>query len=94
MGDAFKIVYDPLVVSEDLSNLERKTLLDIKRVIEHKLATQPDVYGKPLRGPLHGYWSLRTGNYRIAYHIKGRVVHIDVVEHRSSAYDTLRVRIP
>lgn len=94
MGDTFKIVYDPLVFTEDLPNLERKTLLDIKRVIEHKLTTQPDVYGKPLRGPLRGYWSLRAGTYRVAYHMKGRVVHIDVIEHRSTAYETLLERKP
>ena len=94
MGHTFKIVYDPLVIAEDLPDLDRKTLLDIKRVIEHKLATQPDVYGKPLRGPLRGYWSLRAGDYRIAYHLKGRAVHVDVIEHRTSAYETLLDRKP
>ena len=94
MGDAIKIVYDPLVVTEDLPGLDKKTLLDIKRVIEHKMTTQPDVYGKPLRGPLRGYWSLRAGDYRVAYHIQGRVVHVDVIEHRSSAYETQLNRVP
>ena len=89
MGNAFEIVYDPLVITEDLPGLDKRKLLEMKHAIERKLATRPDVYGKPLRGPLRGYWSLRVGNYRIAYHFKGRVVRIDVVEHRSTAYETL-----
>lgn len=92
MGDAFEIVYDPLVVSKDLPGLSQSVLRDIKKAIEDKLVTSPDMYGKPLRGSLHGYWSLRVGDYRVAYHIVSRTVHIDVVEHRSVIYKTLRAR--
>lgn len=93
MGNTFKVVYDPLVVSEDLSHLDRSILLEIKKAIESKLVTNPDVYGKPLRGPLHGYWSLRVGDYRIAYRILARTVHVDGIEHRSVVYKTLHSRI-
>lgn len=93
MGDAFKVVYDPIVISEDLQGLDRAVLLNIKKSIESKLVTSPDYYGKPLRGPLHGYWSLRVGDYRIAYRIVSGAVHIDVIEHRSVVYETLRSRI-
>lgn len=93
MGDAFQVVYDPLVIEKDLQGFDRITLLEIKKAIESKLVTNPDVYGKPLRGPLHGYWSLRVGDYRVSYHIATRTVHIDVIEHRSVVYETLRSRI-
>ena len=93
MGDAFEIVYDALVVREDLLGLDRSVLLNIKRTIEDKLLTNPEYYGKPLRGALHGYWSLRVGEYRIAYHFASNVVHVDVIKHRSVIYETLRSRI-
>ena len=92
MGEVFEIVYDTLVIREDLAQLDRPTLRRIKSAIEVKLVTRPDVYGKPLRGALRGYWSLRVGDYRIAYHLKGSTVYIDVVEHRTKAYKILSTR--
>ncbi len=93
MGNAFKIVYDPLVIQQDLRSLDRPTLVLIKKAIESKLQTRPDLYGKPLRGPLSGYWSLRVGDYRVAYRLKSSTVYIDVIDHRSGVYETLQDRI-
>ncbi len=92
MGDTFEIVYDSRVIKEDLVRLDRRTLVQIKNAIESKLISSPELYGKPLRGPLHGYWSLRVGDYRIAYHIKKRVVYVDVIDHRETVYGALSDR--
>ena len=86
MGRAFAIIYDERVIRRDLAGLDRTILLRVRAAIEKKLVSRPDVYGKPLRGPLHGIWSLRVGEYRIAYRIVKQAVYIDVIEHRSVIY--------
>ena len=41
----------------------------IKRAIQERLTTRPEVYGKPLRRTLKGSWKLRVGNYRVVFKI-------------------------
>ena len=41
----------------------------IKRAIQERLTTRPEVYGKPLRRTLKGFWKLRVGNYRVVFKI-------------------------
>ena len=93
MEETFEIVYNSLVLDNDLATLDRPVLVTIKKAIESKLVTKPDLYGKPLRGPLRGYWSLRIGDYRAAYHIEKKTVYIDAIQHRASIYKTLSDRI-
>lgn len=50
-----------------------------------KLRDNPDVYGKPLRGKLHGYWELRFENkFRILYTInfQEKIVMIEAIKHK------------
>ena len=56
-----------------------------------ELSRDPHV-GKPLRGELKGYWSLRVGAYRIIYSILKEEVVVEVlrIHHRKEVYEKLR----
>jgi len=41
----------------------------LRRVLEKKLAANPEGYGLPLRGPLAGYWKHEFANHRVIYRI-------------------------
>lgn len=43
--------------------------------------------GKPLRGEWKGIYSLRVGNYRVLYQIKGNEIFLLVVSHRKRVYE-------
>jgi len=50
-----------------------------------KLADNPDIHGKPLRGALHGFWELYfERSSRIIYSIdfQNRVVVIEAIKHK------------
>ncbi len=60
----------PLVWEEDFVRLDPQARTRITKAIRGKLATHPMAFGKPLSGPLHGYWRLRVGEYRVLYRIE------------------------
>ncbi len=74
--------------------IDRKRLLKIPKndreriffMIEEKLRTHPEIYGKPLRNPLFRYWSLRIGEYRVIYWMEKDVVHVELIGQRSKIY--------
>ena len=52
-----------------------------------KLEQWPSVSGtKPLRGELAGRYRLRTGDYRIQFHVAGNVVTGEKIGHRDGSY--------
>jgi mRNA-degrading endonuclease RelE of RelBE toxin-antitoxin system len=52
-----------------------------------KLERWPGVSGaKPLRGELAGFYRLRTGDYRIQFHVVGDVVTVEKIGHRDGFY--------
>lgn len=86
MGINFGIVYHPLVVKEDIPKLGTADKNNIKKAIENKLATSPEIFGKPLRQSLKGCRKLRVGDYRIIYRIESATVKIFYIGHRSIVY--------
>ncbi len=48
--------------------------------------------GKPLKGDLKGYWSLRVGIYRILYCIRHNEIIVEVlrIQHRKEVYERFR----
>jgi len=58
----------------------------IKKAIENKLTTHPEIFGKPLRQSLEGCRSLRVGSYRVIFKIVGQTVKILLFGHRSTIY--------
>ena len=82
----FELSYHPEVKNSDLPKIDRKIRKIIRKAIEEKLATHPEVYGKPLQRSLTGYWKLRVGDYRVVFKITGKTVFILGIIHRKNAY--------
>jgi mRNA-degrading endonuclease RelE of RelBE toxin-antitoxin system len=57
-------------------------------VILERLRHWPEVSGaKPLRGELAGHYRIRTGDYRLQFHVEGEDVVIERVGRRDGFYD-------
>ncbi|MDO8446466.1 MAG: type II toxin-antitoxin system RelE/ParE family toxin [Deltaproteobacteria bacterium] len=70
----FKVVIDELVFAEDFKSIAKNDQQRIIRTIRKKLTTEPERYGKPLRGDLKGFWKLKVDNFRVVYSInKGEI---------------------
>jgi len=53
-----------------------------------RLEHWPAVSGaKPLRGRLAGHYRIRTGDYRLQFHVEGDSVVIERVGHRDGFYE-------
>lgn len=56
--------------------------------ITARLARWPQVSGaKPLRGPLAGHFRMRTGDYRVQFHVSGGTVIVEKIGHRDGFYE-------
>lgn len=88
----YKIQYSP-EAKEAIEKLQEKKKRQIKSAIE-RLANNP-VYGKPLDGVLKGYYSYRSGDYRIIYKIIRNEITIMImlVGHRGSVYGVFTRKI-
>jgi mRNA interferase RelE/StbE len=82
----YKLVYHAEVEKVDLPRIDEKNKSMIKRAIEERLATQPELYGKPLQRTLKGYWKLRVGEYRIVFKVLENELRIYGIIHRKRAY--------
>jgi mRNA interferase RelE/StbE len=88
----YRLIYHPDVKRVDLPKIDNKNKAVIKRAIEKRLATSPEVYGKPLRRTLRGYWKLRVGDYRIVFKPSGEDILILGIIHRRDVYKQVQAR--
>jgi mRNA-degrading endonuclease RelE of RelBE toxin-antitoxin system len=51
----------------DIQGLDGRVKQKLRKVLEKKLAVDPEGYGLPLRGPLVNYWKHEFANHRIIY---------------------------
>ena len=65
----YKFKYHPNVKKSDLPKIDAKNRNRIKRAIEERLTTHPEIYGKPLQRTLKGYWKLRVSDYRVVFNL-------------------------
>jgi mRNA interferase RelE/StbE len=73
--------------TEQLMELPPKIYTRMGKLIL-RLGDWPNVSGaKPLRGKLAGSYRLRTGDYRVQFHLAGRVVVVDKIGHRDGFYE-------
>jgi len=93
MGVNFSIRYHEAVIKKDIPLLSSEWKKKIKQVIEDKLTTHPEIFGKPLRHSLKNYRKLRVGDYRVIFRIEGKKVKIFVIQHRSMVYKIIKKRI-
>ena len=53
-----------------------------------RLANWPEISGaKPLSGTLAGRYRLRTGDYRVQFHVEGASVVVEKIGHRDRFYE-------
>jgi mRNA interferase RelE/StbE len=90
---SYKILYVDKVVKNDIPKISGLYKTRIKLAIENKLIIAPDLYGKPLRRSLKGYFKLRVGDYRIIFRIEKNKVKIFVIAHRKVVYEIMGERI-
>jgi len=60
--------------------IQRRFAVKIRKLKEH-----PEIHGKPLRKPLHGYWELYfEKKFRIIYSIDlaKKIVYIEAIKHK------------
>ena len=88
----FVLVYHPLVM-QDLVSVNRDIKHRLAKAINSRLTTHPESYGKPLRGSLSGYWTLRVGDCRVVYRIVKREVWIFAVISRRDVYSDVMTRL-
>lgn len=79
-----KILPDAYRQIQDLpSPVHRRVLTILSR-----LQKWPAVSGvKPLSGSLAGHFRVRTGDYRLQFHVHGAVVVVEKVGHRDGFYE-------
>ena len=90
---AYSLIYHPDVEKVDLPGIDGKNRSMIKRAIEERLKTQPEIYGKPLQRTLKGYWKLRVGEFRVVFKIFGNELRIYGIIHRKRVYQDIGKRV-
>lgn len=88
----FVLVYHKLV-AEDVSGLNNDVRRRLAKAIQARLSSSPESYGKPLRGSLAGYWTLRVGDYRVVYRIVKKETWIYGIIHRKNVYEDVMKRL-
>ena len=72
---------------EQAAELPRTVKARLAKLLE-RLTVWPEVNGaKPLTGNLAGHFRLRTGDYRLQFHVEGETVFVEKVGHRDRFYD-------
>ena len=92
MGVTYAIVLHHAVVTEDLPRLDSLWRKTIRDAVREKLTTAPELYGRPLRKNLKGFWKLRIGDYRVVFRIQSKRVIILAILHRSVVYQETEKR--
>ena len=73
--------------AEQLDELPLPIHARVLRIIE-RLRLWPEVSGaKPLRGSLAGHFRIRTGDYRVQFHLEESTVIVERIGHRDGFYE-------
>ena len=76
----WQVEIHPLVWEEDFSRLDPSVRQRITKALRAKLTSHPAEFGKPLTGPLRGYWRLRVDDYRVIYRMEQHRLLVLVVK--------------
>jgi mRNA-degrading endonuclease RelE of RelBE toxin-antitoxin system len=73
--------------ADQFNSLPERIKSRVTGIIE-RLGYWPEVSGaKPLRANLTGRYRIRTGDYRLQFHVRGDEVIIERIGHRDRFYD-------
>ena len=78
------------ITPEAFEQAERLPVVIRSRVkaLLNRLEQWPEVSGaKPLTGKLAGHYRLRTGDYRVQFHVEDDTVVVEKLGHRDKFYD-------
>ena len=89
----FEVIYHPDVKKRDIPKLDARTKTMIKRAIEERLTTRPELYGRPLRRSLKGYSKLRVGDYRIVFKLLESKILVLAIVDRKTVYQQSERRL-
>lgn len=64
----FELRYTPAAAA-DIRALDGSICNQLRKILEKKLAVDPEGYGLPLRGSLAGYWKHQFASHRVVYRI-------------------------
>jgi mRNA interferase RelE/StbE len=74
----------------DLKDLGPSVAADIFAYLDKRISgsIDPRQFGKPLRGPLKGFWRYRVGDYQILCRLQQGILTVVVISvgHRSKVY--------
>ena len=84
----YTLKYSPEVKKYDLPEIDKPSRTRIKRVIEERLAVRPEVFGRPLRRTLKGYWKLRVSDYRIINKVINQTIRIFAINPQEKSLQT------
>ena len=66
--EAFQLRFTPDAAA-DIHGLDGSVRNQLRKVLEKKLAVNPEGYGLPLRGALANFWKHEFANHRVIYRI-------------------------
>jgi len=89
----FEIKYHPEVKKIDLPKIDLKNKTIIRKAIEERLMTRPEIYGKPLRRTLKGYWKMRVGEYRVIFKVVEKRIIVFGIINRKEVYPQVPKRV-
>jgi mRNA interferase RelE/StbE len=89
----FEIKYHLEVQKVDLPKIDLKNKVMIKKAIEERLMTNPEIYGRPLRRTLKGYWKLRVGEYRVIFKVVEKKMVVFGIINRKDIYPQVTKRV-
>ncbi|MFI5378665.1 MAG: type II toxin-antitoxin system RelE/ParE family toxin [Tepidisphaerales bacterium] len=72
---------------EDLDRLPESMIMRIRAVLS-RLENWPEISGaKALRHDLKGHFRVRTGDWRVLFHLEGSLLVVDRVDNRKDVYE-------
>lgn len=76
----YSVLIDELVFKVDFREIDMSDQRKSIKAIRKKLTTEPERYGKRLRGRLKGLWKLRVGKFRVVYEVKKDKILVYVIK--------------
>lgn len=83
----YKLLYHP-AVKKDLRSIPKHEQARIKTALETKIAIDPAYFGQALKGSLKPCFKFRVGKYRIIYDVVGTSIHVLIIAHRKTVYES------
>jgi mRNA interferase RelE/StbE len=92
--ERYRLLYHPDVVARDIPRLDPPIRKRIRSAIEAKLTEHPEAHAKPLAHTVERLWSLRVGDWRVVFALRGDEIWILKIGHRRDVYAAISYRQP